>query len=64
MAIWREVEMLFSESDWQFRLKRALAKGEVIDEQSLLGRMGWDARQLEAAIACHSIFFLKCEGAR
>lgn len=56
--------MLFSESDWQIRLKQALATGELVDEHSLVERLGWDARQLEAAIASRRIFFLECEGSR
>lgn len=56
--------MLFSESDWQTRLKRALAAGELVDEHSLVARLGWDTRQLEAAIASHRIFFLECDGSR
>jgi hypothetical protein len=56
--------MPFSESDWQTRLKQALAAGELVDEQSLVRRLGWDTRQLDAAIATHRIFFLECEGSR
>ncbi len=56
--------MLFSESDWQIRLKQALATGDLVDEHSLVGRLGWDTGQLEAAIASHRIFFLECEGSR
>lgn len=52
--------MHFSESDWQARLKQCLAKGELLLEDSLIQRLGWNHQQLEVAIASHRIFFLEC----
>ena len=56
--------MLFSESDWQAHLKRCLATGELLDEDSFMGRLRWTSKQLEVAIAARRIFFFEYGGIR
>jgi len=53
--------MLFGEVDWSRRLSEANARGELLDAETFMARMGWNRAQLDGGISKHRVFLIRCD---